>query len=398
MSDVTHRGDIAGLNTTSTIGINFNNEWVNAYTYNVMPGGAIGALTQTVFGHQLNVGARAASEITLAPRWKLLLDVGWEFSQIDATEGILNYPTTGPATATNVSALRNFNNVAPAVALVYAPIREWQLHTRVSTGYGTPIYSNLFTTPQGTFGTNTQLQPQTDLGIDVGAKYTVAGQIELEVTGFYEFYHNELVTQSPGASLQSFTFNAPASQHRGVEVGGTYRPLPKSLPGASLTLAYIYDDQIYTDYVEQLGNSTTTARFNRAGNMIPGVPPNELFARINYEQPDGPLKGLGGHVDTIFRGAAYLDNANLVQAPSYAVVNVAAYCDPGYTVGPFSAMHLFFEVDNLFNKTYVASANNVTDTINTAGQQNGAASVAAATGSIYAGSPRAFYGGVKLHF
>jgi iron complex outermembrane recepter protein len=398
MSDVTHLGMIAGFEATSTIGLNFNDERINSYTYNVAPGGAIGALTQTVFGNQLNVGARAASEITLAPRWKLLLATGWEFSQINTAENNFGYPISGGTTVSNIPALRNFNNVAPEVALTYSPTDHLELHTRVSTGYGTPQYGNLFTTPQGTFGNNTQLQPQKNVGIDIGPKYTVGDQIELELTGFYEFFHNELVTQSGGASLQSFTFNAPASQHRGVEIGGKYQPLPQSLPGAKISLAYIYDDQIYTDYVEQLSSTTATARFNRAGNKIPGVPPNELFARVSYQQPDGKLQGLGGYIETIFRGAAYLDNANLLQTPSYALVNVAVNYDPGITVGPFSAIHMYFEVANLFNKTYVASASNVADTINGLGQQNGAASIASSTGSIYAGSPRAFYGGVKVHF
>jgi iron complex outermembrane recepter protein len=183
-----------------------------------------------------------------------------------------------------------------------------------------------------------------------------------------------------------------------VEIGGGYRPFPQTLPGAKLSLAYIYDNQVYTDYTEQLSGTGVSSRFNRAGKLIPGVPPNELFARMAYQQPDGPLRGLGGYVETIFRGAAFLDNANLVQTPSYALVNLAVNYDPGITAGPFSAMHVYFAVENLFNKTYVASASDVTDTINALGQQNGAASVASSTGSIYAGSPRAFYGGVKLHF
>jgi iron complex outermembrane receptor protein len=49
--------------------------------------------------------------------------------------------------------------------------------------------------------------------------------------------------------------------------------------------------------------------------------------------------------------------------------------------------------------TYVASANNVTDSINaTTGQQNPASVVANAGGSIYAGAPRTLIGGVKIRF
>ena len=60
----------------------------------------------------------------------------------------------------------------------------------------------------------------------------------------------------------------------------------------------------------------------------------------------------------------------------------------------------FFEVKNVLNKTYVASANNITDSINaTTGIQNpGSILAATGTGSIYAGAPRAFVAGMKLAF
>ena len=397
-SFVTHRQEIAGFNTLTTFGLSFNDMRIDSHTYNVMPAGALGSLTQTVGGHQLNYGARAATEVTLTPEWALLLALGWENSQINADQNIYGYPTAGGSTVSNIPALRNFTNVAPSVAVIYTPMEEVQVHTRVSTGYGTPQYSNLFVTPQGTFGNNSQLKPQTNLGVDIGPSIRLSDTLTLDVTGFYEFFHNELVSQSAGAGLQTYTYNAPASQHRGIEIGARYRPLPETLPGASVYLAYIYDNQIYTDYTEQLSNAAKTSSFNRAGNKIPGVPPNQLLARASYRQPDGPLAGVGGYVETIFRGSAYFDNANLLQVPSYALVNIGVNYDPQVSAGPLSAIRLYFSVQNLFNATYIASESNITNTINAAGLQNGAASIAATTGSIYAGSPRAFYGGLKLYF
>jgi iron complex outermembrane receptor protein len=54
----------------------------------------------------------------------------------------------------------------------------------------------------------------------------------------------------------------------------------------------------------------------------------------------------------------------------------------------------------LLNKTYVASANNVTDSISSVtGLQNPASVLATTgTGSIYAGAPRTFIAGMKLAF
>jgi iron complex outermembrane receptor protein len=49
--------------------------------------------------------------------------------------------------------------------------------------------------------------------------------MKLSVTGFYEFFRNELVTQSPGVGMQNFTFNVPRSVHRGVEVAADWRPI-----------------------------------------------------------------------------------------------------------------------------------------------------------------------------
>ena len=73
----------------------------------------------------------------------------------------------------------------------------------------------------------------------------------LSLTGFYEFFENELVSQSPGPGLPNFTFNAPASEHRGIEAAADI-----ALGAAArFTAAYIFNNQIYTDYTEQLPNN-----------------------------------------------------------------------------------------------------------------------------------------------
>jgi iron complex outermembrane receptor protein len=216
------------------------------------------------------------------------------------------------------------------------------------------------------------------------------------VTGFYEFFRNELVTQSPGAGLQNFTFNVPRSVHRGVEVAADWRPLP----GWRLIAAYTWLDQFYVDYTEQLSAGALTARFDRAGNKIPGVAPNELFSRLGYDQPSGPWKGVGAFVEYVWLDAFYMENANLLKAPSYGLFNLNVHYDTEIADDHLKGAIFFFEVKNVLNKTYVASANNITDSINaTTGIQNpGSVLAATGTGSIYAGAPRAFVAGMKLAF
>ena len=76
-------------------------------------------------------------------------------------------------------------------------------------------------TPAGVSGNNSRLASQTNVGIDLGTDWTPDPTVKLSVTGFYEFFRNELVTQSPGARLQNCTFDVPKSVHRGVEVART---------------------------------------------------------------------------------------------------------------------------------------------------------------------------------
>jgi iron complex outermembrane recepter protein len=138
---------------------------------------------------------------------------------------------------------RDFLNTAPEAGLLYRLNDAWQFRSRVATGYGTPNIGNLTVTPAGVSGNNSQLASQTNVGIDLGADWTPDPTVKLSVTGFYEFFRNELVTQSPGAGLQNFTFNVPKSVHRGVEVAADWRPLP----GWRLLAAYTWLDQFYVD-------------------------------------------------------------------------------------------------------------------------------------------------------
>src|SRR5262249_32394659 len=141
------------------------------------------------------------------------------------------------------------------------------------------------------------------------------------------------------------------------------------------------------------GHPPRTNSFNRAGNRIPGIEPNNMYFRLSYDQPDGPLAGLGMFAESYWRDSYYIDNANLLRIPGYALVNLNFHYDLADTARPWRNIRLFFEIQNLFGVTYVASANNVSDSINATGQQNPASFVAASTGSIYAGAPRTFIGG-----
>jgi iron complex outermembrane receptor protein len=356
------------------------------------------------------MGIHGREEIKFTDFLAGVAGLGAEYTHLLGSTNNFNFSANGvPSLApSSTSANNNYYNIAPEGALVYRPNSDWLVKARIATGYGTPQVSNLFVTPSGAFGNNTQLKSQTNLGYDLSTTWTPLDTVKLTVDGFYEFFQNELISQSPGISKPNFTFNAPRSEHRGVEVAGEWR----FYPGWKTRLAYTYDNQIYTQYTEQLSAGTgptgKTSFFNRAGNRIPGVAPNELTARLGYDVPVGPAAGLGAYAEYYLTDDFYVDNGNLLKVPGSRIVNLNLHYDTDIQNSFIQKIGAYFEVRNVFNATNLASANNITNTISSVtGFQNPGyspvcaatnAALSCATGSIYAGMPRIFAGGVRVRF
>jgi iron complex outermembrane recepter protein len=398
-TSLTDHSLIAGLPLVSYAAANWNYMDFGGAYYNLEPSGGatIGAPTQFIAGHQWNAGARFQEELHFLPRWKAVLGLGGDYGDLGAVDRLATYSATG-ATQRLINANRFYFNLAPEAALVYAPNRDWTIQARVGTGYGVPSTNNLFVTSNGLPGNNTDLKAQTNVGVDLGTTWRPTPETRLQVTGFYEFFKNELVTQSAGVNLQSYTFNAPSSVHRGIEIGAESALLSRIVPGARALVSYTYDDQFYTNYTEVLSNASLSRRFDRDGKTIPGVVPHVLDARLIYDQPNGAFEGSGGFIEYNFRSSYGLDNAGLLAAPSYGLVNLELHYDPPARMPLLHRLHMFFEIENLLDHTYVASAANISDQLTSAGAEAGPMTLAAATGSILAGAPRSFYGGMSVRF
>ena len=227
MSDVTKRGELFGMDSTTLIGGWYNTLTTTGYTFNVAPGGnaPLGLLQSTQFQSTTNYGVRAREELKLIPSLTAVAGIGWETTNLNGVNTAFNYPVVNnPAVVvpTLTTAVPQYQNTAPEFALVYKPDMEWQWRARVATGYGTPQVSNLFVLPSGLPGNNTSLQTQTNLGYDLGADWTPNKAVKVSATGFYEFFNNELVTQATPTAGVTYTFNAPHSEHHGVELAAQW--------------------------------------------------------------------------------------------------------------------------------------------------------------------------------
>ncbi|HVZ05007.1 TonB-dependent receptor [Hyphomicrobium sp.] len=387
---LTNRSTFAGLPTLAYLGAFWNYLPVDGQTYFIAPGGnaRLGKLQSVQRGSTMNFGARVREEVKLTNEFAVVAGATVERTSLDGSQTGFTYDVDGNvATTRNVSANRDLTNFAPELGVVYTPSREWQLRARVGTGYGTPQFSNLFVTPDGEPGNNTELKSQRNVGFDVGGDWRPVSGVTLSLTGFYEFFNNELVSQSAGPGLMNFTFNAPASEHRGIEAAANVI----FGEGWRWTASYLFNDQVYTDYDELVSGASEAV--SRAGNKIPGVSPGEVTTRLSYDQPDGPFRGLGTYVEYEWHDGFYMENANLLTAPGYQLVNLNVHYTKDFDTGPVRSLMAYFEIRNLFDETYISAANNISDR---AGYT--ADDLAGIAGSIYAGAPRTYYGGMKVRF
>lgn len=406
-TDITQLGSLAGFEARHFAGLYFNRARYTSYTNSTLPigSGATGGIQAKQNAMMQNLGARGREEVALSKDVTMVLGLAAEMTKIAAVQEQFTYvnapanPAFGQiATWQGIPVNKTYWNFGPEASVTWRVTPELLTHFRASSGYGTPNPGQLFVNQQGRPGANTDLKTQRNTGIDIGFDWRPDETLLFSLTGFHEWYQNEQIQQSPGAGLLSYTFNAPGSVHRGIESLVDWRPID----GWKVLANYTYNNQIFTNFSEQLAAGGVTSYFNRAGNKIPNVPTHNATARLGYDQPFGEYKGFGAFVEYVYQSSYYIDNANVLTIPSYGLVNANVHFDRDLEMWPVKNFSVYFEVRNIFDRNWVASANNITNTaalVNGVVVQNGYAQLAQnSTGSIYAGNPRLFQGGVKFKF
>jgi iron complex outermembrane receptor protein len=389
--DVINTHSLFGLAAKHLAGFYFNYMEQEASSFRNLADyyGTRGLLDSGTRGNITNIGGKLREEIEFAKHWSGVLGIAAEGSNVHAQVRTLKTGSTSVYNYLDVD--RDFLNVAPEAAVVYTPNDRWSHHIRVGTGYGIPGISNLTTTPQGVAGNNTDLNTQTNVGVEIGTNAHPLDALDFSLTGYYEFFQDELVSQSPGAGLSNFTTNAPASEHRGIEAAMKVRPFQgwnNGLEGSYIAAAYTFNDHIYTDFVERLSAGTTSQAFDRSGNQIPGVERNRLNAKLGYESPIN----LGGWLEVNYQDSFYLNNSNTLKMPNFTVLNLNLHYKYNVNGNYLKGLEVFFDIHNLLDHRYIDSGVVVADALtdNAAALLNKQA--------FFAAAPRSFTGGIKLKF
>jgi iron complex outermembrane receptor protein len=379
--DLRHDGRLDSMPLKSYVGFFVNNMEQKGNTFVNLDDffATRGTLAQNNRVTIRNIGGRFREELEFAPKWILAVGLGYENSQLSAL--VTNYNTTG-ATAGQVSSRvdinRTWDNWAPEVSLTFKPNERSRNWVRASTGYGIPQVSNLTTGPNGLAGVNQSVKPQKNLNLELGTDSKIHETLQVQLVGFWVYFKDEIISQQVSTTGGSFAVNAPSSQYRGVEIAYDWRPIT----GWRFSGAYTHVAANYIHFTDQFLQNGVLTSVVQNGKQVPNVVRDVLNFKEEYEHPSG----WGAWLQTQYWNSYFLNNANTVGAPAYWLFNANVHKNFELKSIPYVRFAKFYvELDNILNKTFVASGNVISD-----GTPDAQKTL------FFAGYGQAIYGGVTL--
>ncbi len=234
-----------------------------------------------------------------------------------------------------------YGRTLPVASLRWQPSRDLALHLSVGRGFETPTLNELSYRPDGTGGLNFALRPAVNDSVELGAKARIAGGL-LSAALFESRTRDEIVTAASAGGRTSFQ-NAGRTRRQGFELGWQHETLGHWRTQLALTwLDARFRDGFCSPTPCSNGNLVA------AGNRIPGIARQALFASLGWVPPQGWRAGVE------LRGLSRIqaDDRNAAGAPGYAVASLYAGYVRQWDQWEFSA---FARVDNAADRRYAGS-------------------------------------------
>lgn len=244
----------------------------------------------------------------------------------------------GVATTFNLTTGKDYDGFAPRLGLLWESASGAQAYANVTRSVEPPNFGSLSPTAGGFAPVEAQEAWTWEAGLRGRTE-----RLSWDVAVYRAELDGELLNfvVNPALGIPAATFNAGKTIHQGLEAGLDWRFAQERLGGSwRLRQTYsrsdfVFDgDRIYGD------------------NDLPLVPPHLYRAELRYDHPAGWFVAPSLEwtpADT------WVDYANTLKAPGYAVVNLGL----GYRLDDRAS--LFVDARNLLDERYVSNFSAVTD-------------------------------------
>lgn len=242
-----------------------------------------------------------------------------------------------------------YDGFNPKLGLLWTPKPDIQVFADVTRSLDTPDFTDLTQTTAATTRF-VPLSAQKAWTAEIGSRGRTE-RVSWDVTLYRSQVRDELLQFTVDPNTPASTFNAGRTIHQGIELGVSVE-LARNLftsTGDTLKVSQLWN---YSDFRfdgdRQYGN-----------NRIAGVPEHVLRTVVTYRHPSGFY--IAPSIDWVPTGA-YVDYANTLRSPSYALVGLQTGIDMD------NGWLFYVEGRNLMDRRAIADFGTVTDarTANTA--------------------------------
>jgi iron complex outermembrane receptor protein len=339
-SHVADRREIGGTELQTTLGVSYDDLQEQRDSYlNYVKGvdGVEGALRIAAGNHVYDLDEYLQTEWNPGARWTLV--GGVRNSVVD----VASHDQLGGGD----SGVR-YGAVDPIAGVTFKPAPAVNLYVAYGKGFETPTLNDLaYRATDGSVpGLNLALVPARSNNYEAGVK-TSGGWYRIDLDAFYTKTVDELsvLASSNGRSVYH---NVPETLRRGAELAleadASY--------GFSGRVAYTYLHAIVGEEYETCPTSPckpAAAQPVAAGNYLPAVPKNALYAGITWRHA---ATGFRATLEAEARAQIFADDRNTAAAASYWVENLRFGWVQEHRGWRFSE---FAGIDNLADRAYVGS-------------------------------------------
>ena len=236
----------------------------------------------------------------------------------------------------------------PVVALQWLASPNLNLYVSAGNGFESPTLGELAYRPDGGTGFNAELQPQTSLQIEVGAKWRdVANGLALEAALFRADTDDEFSVLSNSGGRSTYQ-NVGRTRRSGAELGVRWQPDPAWR--AALALSYL--DATYLDSFLTCVAVPCLQPADRvtvpAGNRIAGTMQRSGFASLGWRAPDSTELA----AEVRLQGSMPVNDRNTDFSATAAVIALRASHD--FELGP-GILSLLARLDNVTGLEYAGA-------------------------------------------
>ena len=226
---------------------------------------------------------------------------------------------------------RNFMAVSPSIGILYqSSTLTW--YANLGTAFETPTTTEFINSPSGEDDFNSDLGPQTTIGMELGVRGQIKPvHLDIDVS-IYALRIQDRLLPRQGEDGRTWYFNGGKNRHYGTEVA----------------LAWPVDQPLRVEVAYQYG-SYTFLNEGEKGLKIPGVPTHQAHLTLHASTSNGWTS------EIVLEAASKMwgNNSNTAQSDAFTVVDIyLSHSD--WQVGPVM-LHPFARVQNIFDHDYVRS-------------------------------------------